>query len=198
MENQTNSKAIRGRTLMLAQVAVLAAIMAILDRTGLGYFKIGVFSLTIMMVPVIIGGITLGPLAGAVLGGVFGVTILFLPETQFFMGVNPVATIVLVVGARGLLVGFLSGVMFRAFRRFDKPGTWAYAATGLLSSLLNTFVLIVGLALVFSKHLENTRMGVFTTFITALGVQALIEAVICTLIAGVVAKSVNVYLNKTR
>ncbi|MCL1789345.1 MAG: ECF transporter S component [Oscillospiraceae bacterium] len=196
MANSNNGRAIRKRTLMLAQMGVLIAIMLIFHLTGIGYIKVGIFSLTIMMIPVIIGAITSGPLAGAILGGVFGMTILFLPETQFFMGVNPIATIVLVVGTRGLLVGFIGGMVYKLLGRFDKKKIWSLGVTGLLTSLLNTFVLIAGLAIIFYESLGETRTGVFTAFISALAVQAVIEAVICTLFAVVIARILIMYLKK--
>ena len=61
-------------TRFLVELAVLIAIELLLEVTGLGYLKTGPLDFTIMQVPVIIGAIVLGPLAGAILGTVFGLT----------------------------------------------------------------------------------------------------------------------------
>ena len=55
-------------TRFLVELAVLIAIELLLEITGLGYIKTGFLSFTIMQVPVIVGAIVLGPLAGAILG----------------------------------------------------------------------------------------------------------------------------------
>ena len=59
-------------TRFLVELAVLIAIELLLEVTGLGYLKTGPLEFTLMLVPVIVGAIVLGPLAGAILGGVFG------------------------------------------------------------------------------------------------------------------------------
>ena len=58
----------------LVQLAVLTALLLLLEITGLGYIKTPVLEFTVMQVPVILGAIILGPGAGALLGGVFGLT----------------------------------------------------------------------------------------------------------------------------
>jgi len=194
----------KNKTLMLAQIAVLAAIMIILDRTGLGYFKIGVFSLTIMAVPMIIGGITIDEKAGMVLGGVFGITVLFLPETQFFLSMNPAMTVVLCVGVR-VLIGFLSGFLFRIFAGEDKAKLWPYAATGLAVSLLNTLFMMGGIVMIFGADpavqaafgAENVNQAqLFAAVITGVALNAIIEAFLCTIISGTVARTIMVFLIK--
>ena len=54
--------------------AVLAALIVVLSFTPLGYLKIGVVSITFIMIPVVIGAVMEGPATGALLGLVFGAT----------------------------------------------------------------------------------------------------------------------------
>lgn len=56
----------------LVQLAVLVAILLLLEFTGIGMIKTPFLEFTVMQIPVIIGAIVLGPAAGAALGGVFG------------------------------------------------------------------------------------------------------------------------------
>ena len=58
----------------MVQMAILIAIMIILAFTPLGYLKFGLIEITLMVIPVAVGAIVLGPLCGAILGGVFGLT----------------------------------------------------------------------------------------------------------------------------
>ena len=62
------------RTLWMVQTAILAAILILMAFTPLGYLKVGTISITFLTLPVVIGAILLGPLSGAILGGVFGLT----------------------------------------------------------------------------------------------------------------------------
>ena len=56
------------RTVKLVEMALLVAIILILAFTPLGYIKTLGLEITLIVVPVTIGAIILGPLGGAVLG----------------------------------------------------------------------------------------------------------------------------------
>ena len=64
----------RNKTLQLTRLGILSAIIIIMAFTPLGYLKIGPLSITFLTVPVILGAMLLGPLNGAILGAVFGLT----------------------------------------------------------------------------------------------------------------------------
>ena len=51
----------------MVQLSVLIAIMLLLELTGLGMIKTAGLEITIMLVPVIVGAIVMGPAAGALL-----------------------------------------------------------------------------------------------------------------------------------
>src|SRR3712207_9391209 len=55
------------------QVALMAAIIILLVNTPLGMIQLPIIKATTVHIPVIVGAICLGPLAGAILGGVFGI-----------------------------------------------------------------------------------------------------------------------------
>ncbi|MDR2559244.1 MAG: ECF transporter S component [Oscillospiraceae bacterium] len=203
-ENGRVSGAADGKTLMLVQLGALVAIMLILHFTGFGYFKIGVFSLTIMAVPMIIGAVTIGKTAGAVLGGIFGVTVLTLPETMFFMNINLAGTFFVVVGTR-VILGFLCGLMFQGFSKFDKQKIWSYGATGLITAMLNTVFIMGGIALIFGSDpavrevfgaADAAGFAFFAIIFGAVIVQAAIEAGICMVIAGSAAKAIHIFFKK--
>jgi uncharacterized membrane protein len=60
-------------TKWMVSVALMAAIVVVLANTPLGMIQLPIIKATTVHIPVIIGAILLGPLAGAILGGVFGV-----------------------------------------------------------------------------------------------------------------------------
>ena len=60
-------------TRWLTSVALMAAIVILLANTPFGMIQLPVIKATTVHIPVIIGAVVLGPLAGAILGGVFGI-----------------------------------------------------------------------------------------------------------------------------
>ena len=60
-------------TRWMVSVALMAAIVIVLANTPLGMIQLPVIKATTVHIPVIIGAILLGPSAGAILGGVFGI-----------------------------------------------------------------------------------------------------------------------------
>lgn len=83
----------------LTIVGMLSAISIILSLTPIGYIPINpVVNLTIMHIPVIIGGILEGPIVGATIGAVFGLTSLFraitTPTVTNFIFINPLVSVI--------------------------------------------------------------------------------------------------------
>ena len=55
-------------------LGLLTAILMVLSMTPLGYLNIGPLAISFNMIPVAVGAAALGPVGGAVLGAVFGMT----------------------------------------------------------------------------------------------------------------------------
>ena len=60
-------------TRWMVSVALMAAVVVLLANTPLGMIQLPIIKATTVHIPVIIGAILLGPAAGAILGGVFGI-----------------------------------------------------------------------------------------------------------------------------
>lgn len=194
------------RTLMLVQLALLTAIIFIFELTGIGFIPVPPLTLVIMMIPVIIGAVTMGKSAGAILGGMFGITSMMQCFGKnalgtFLFGLNPFFTIVTNVGVR-VLVGFLTALTFRILKKHFKSKLWVYMATGLIGSLLNTLIYIGTLVLLFGSVPEvqeafgnaGELVSLGSFFLIAMGVviiNAVVEAAVCAVIAGSAAKVID-------
>ena len=115
------------RLYRLLVMAMLIAIMFVLQLTGLGFILIPPVSVTTLIIPVVAGAIALGPGYGAALGLVFGgmsmynatvaatspIDMAFSPiyATSFWGGVS---SVVMCIGCR-VLFGFMTGLLFRIF-----------------------------------------------------------------------------------
>ena len=120
----------------LVRISVLVAIMLLLEVTGLGMIKMPGLEITLLMVPVIVGAIVMGPASGAILGGVFGCISFWecFGRSQFgavLLGINPIYTFLVCVPTR-ILAGWLCGVAFKGLNKLDKTNLWSFGAAGLL------------------------------------------------------------------
>jgi uncharacterized membrane protein len=187
----------RTQTLWMVQTAILAAILILMAFTPLGYLKVGTISITFLTLPVVVGAVMIGPLSGAVLGGVFGIT----SFVQCFgmdvfgttlMGINPVLTFILCMVPR-ILMGLLVGLIFRALLRIDKIKLWSFAVASLSGAVINT-VLFVGALLLFFGNSEYLR-SFGENFMAILGVlitlNAVVEAIVSMIAGTAITKALS-------
>lgn len=135
----------RYRTQRLALLALLTAIVAVLQMMGIA-IRFGVFAVSMVGVPVIIGGALLGPAAGAWLGLVFGVTVLLSGDAALFFAWNPVATVAIVL-LKGTLAGLAAGAAYRLLEK--RNGFLAALTAAVAYPVVNTGVFFLGCMLFF-------------------------------------------------
>ena len=189
------------KTLKLAQLALLVAIVLVMAYTPLGYLRTLGLEISFLMIPVTIGAIVLGPVEGAILGLVFGLTSFatcFGSSTfgATLLAINPVYTFIGCVVTR-VLAGFLTGIVFKAVKKL-KIG---YEITSLAGPLLNTLFFMGALVLFFynTEFIQNlaATLGAANPFafvIAFVGLQGLVEAVACCVIAAVIGKNVHKFV----
>ena len=94
----------------LAQLALLAAIEVVMKLMGLGSVPVGPLYMSFLTVPIAVGAMTMGPTAGAILGGVFGLVSMkdaitgVSAMTSVFFQISPINTFVLCVVMRVLML----------------------------------------------------------------------------------------------
>ena len=72
MKNRTNTR-------WLTQLALLVAVLLVMNYTPLGYLQVGPLSMSLLTIPVAIGAMTIGPVAGAILAVFLAQPALFRP-----------------------------------------------------------------------------------------------------------------------
>ena len=122
MNNETKRTKISVQDMV--QLSVLIAILLLLELTGLGMIKTAGLEITIMLVPVIVGAIVMGPAAGALLGGVFGLISFWecFGKSSFgvvLMGINPFLTYLVCVPTR-ILAGWICGLVFKGLSQLEQ------------------------------------------------------------------------------
>ncbi|MBE6951886.1 MAG: ECF transporter S component [Ruminococcaceae bacterium] len=175
-------------------LGLLTAILMVLSMTPLGYLNIGPLAISFNMIPVAVGAAALGPVGGAVLGAVFGMTS-FLQclgiGGSSAMGVilfdiNPFFAFVQRFVPR-LVTGFLVGLIYKAARKFAKAGI-AGGIAGFFAALLNTVLFMGALVLLFgdTQYLTDVMAGrnVIVFICTFVGVNAVFEMLAATAVTG--------------
>ena len=135
-------------TRFLVSVGLMAAIVIVLANTPLGMIQLPIVKATTVHIPVIIGAILLGPAAGAILGGVFGVCSLIsntMAPTLLSFAFSPfmsttgipgaIKAIWVSIGCR-ILIGLVAGWLWILLKKIKLNQVVALAVTGALSIII--------------------------------------------------------------
>ena len=99
------------KTKKIVGIALFTAIVLVLQFLG-GGIKFGIFSISLVLVPIVVGAAVYGWQAGAWLGFTFGVAVLLSGDAAAFLAVDVVGT-VLTVLVKGTAAGLCSGLVYR-------------------------------------------------------------------------------------
>lgn len=144
------------KTLMLTTLGILTAVVVVLQSIA-KFITLGPFSITLAIMPIVIGGAICGWKGGAWLGFVFGVVVLLTdPTIPILMPVNAIATILIC-----LLKGTAAGAAAAAvYKLLESKNRWlAIIAAGIVCPIVNTSLLVVGFLLFFHDLLLTWANG---------------------------------------
>ena len=157
----------RAKTKRLVTISLLSGISFVLGFTPLGFIPIPPANATTMHIPVIIGAILEGPIAGMVIGLIFGVSsiiqALLRPNILSFAFVNPLVSVL-----PRILIGLVSYYSYRlVFELFssnkEKVSKWrdsvSVGVSAALGTLTNTVGVLGMMYLLFADRIA-TAMGV--------------------------------------
>lgn len=148
--NNTKNKKLVGLALFTA-IVVLLQLLAIVSR-GFGL----PFSLSFVLVPIVVGAALYGVGAGAWLGFVFGVAVLLSGDAAAFLTVNIPGT-VLTVLVKGAVAGLGAGLVYRLLAK--KNEMLAVFAAAAVCPVLNTGIFLIGCLLFFMETVSAWAAG---------------------------------------
>lgn len=196
-------------TKYLVEMALLVAIILLMAFTPIGYIKTAGLEITLIVVPVAVGAVTLGPTAGAILGGVFGITsfIQCFGMSTFgvaLFSVSPLRTAIVCIVPR-ILMGWLTALIFKAVASKDKTSFVQYLVASISGPILNTVLFTSTLLLLFSDapiilQLKETfgATNVFAFAAAFVGINGLIEAATCSVLGTALCKALSVAMKKMK
>lgn len=183
-------------TRWMISVALMAAIVILLANTPLGMIQLPIIKATTVHIPVIIGAVLLGPAAGAILGGVFGIcslisnttapTLLSFAFSPFLA--SDVAGIFkalwISIGCR-ILIGVAAGWLWIALKKVRLNSWAALPIVGFVGSMVNTITVMGSIYLLLATQYAEAKnvasdavWGLIMGTVTASGIPEAIAAAV--------------------
>ena len=189
-------------TRYMATLAMFCGILLVMGATGIGFIPLPVIKATTMHIPVILGAILLGPAAGAVLGGVFGLCSIWANTTSpglLAFAFSPFMTteglpgvlksLWIALGCR-IMLGVIAGWLWRGLKKVLKQDYLALPVMAAVSTICHTILVMGSIYLLLAQQYAQAKnvaitavFGLVMGTVTASGIpEAIIAAVLVTVI----------------
>ena len=173
--------------------AVLTALVVVLQLLG-SFIHLGPFSISLVLVPIVIGAAMCGYKIGGWLGLVFGVAVLLSGDAAAFFTVDVVGTIVTVL-VKGTLCGLLAGITYRLVAKHNQYLAVMLAAV--VCPVVNTGVFLLGCKVFFMSTIaqwgiaEGFSNAASYMFLGLAGGNFIFELVTNIILAPVILRVIN-------
>lgn len=172
----------------IVTIAILGAFVACLQLFS-NYIQFGQVSITLALIPIVIGAIIYGPAAGFILGLIDGVMCFIAPSTiQLFWPYSILKTLILCL-FKTSIAGLLSGVIYNIFKKKTFVATFLAA---IIVPLANTGIFTIGMFTLFSDIINSFNpngKNIFIFFIVSfIGINFVIEFAINSLLSPAIIK----------
>ena len=138
-------------TKKMVGMGLFTAIVVVLQLLG-GGIRFGIFSISLVLVPIVVGAAVYGWQAGAWLGFAFGAAVLLSGDANAFMVVDPLATVGVVI-VKGTLCGLLAGAAYRLVAKVNEVVGVLTAA--IVCPFVNTGIFLLGCNLFFLETINE-------------------------------------------
>ncbi len=153
---------------MMTYLSMLTAIVVILQLAG-SFIHLGMFSVSLVLMPIVLGSAIGGPLFGAWLGAVFGVMVIASGDAAAFLAIDPIGTVITVM-TKGIGAGLVSGLVYNAtaslFKKSDdnsarnKKHNYVAAILAAISCpVVNTGLFLLGCLAFFMPTIREWAAG---------------------------------------
>lgn len=185
---------IKTSTEKMVMGSVLTAIVIILQLLG-AFIKVGPFSVSLVLIPIVIGASLCGVGIGTFLGFVFGLVVLLSGDAGVFLAINPLGT-VLTVLLKGTLCGAVAGIIYKLLCK--KSDFFAVLLSAIICPVTNTALFLIGCRIFFmdtiSEWATAAGFGVNTAgyiIVTLVGFNFLFEILVNIILSPVAVRLIN-------
>ena len=142
------------KTKKLVGVALITAIVVVLQFLG-SFIHLGPFSVSLVLIPIVIGSSLYGKYYGAWFGFVFGAVVLLSGDAAFFLEYSVFWTIVIVM-VKGTAAGLCAGLVYDFLK--PKGELLATVVSAAVCPVVNTGIFLIG-SYFFLLDAVKTLMG---------------------------------------
>ena len=172
--NNTVAKSNRFNANTIIGLGLLTAIVVVMQFISMG-LRFGTFSITLTLIPIVVGAALYGWVSGAWLGFVFGVSVLLTGDANAFLAVNIPGTITTVL-VKGILAGLCAGLVYVLISKKNQIA--AVLVSAVIAPVVNTGIFILGSYVFFFDYLsglaEGTNLFIFI-LVALVGINFFIE-----------------------
>lgn len=178
----------------LVLLALLTAFVAILSYFG-GFIKIGgLASISLTLVPVVLGAALCGPIAGAWLGGVSGVVFFMTADAAFWFGLSVGGTLITVM-LKGIAAGYVAGLVYQLLE--SKNRYVAIMVSAVAAPVVNTGIFIIGCLIFFIDAVKTMAsaegMGLFGFLLIGfVGLNFVFELIVNVVLSPAIARVIEI------
>ncbi len=174
--------------------ALLTALVIVLQSMG-NFVRFGPVSISLVLMPIVVGSAMCGIKIGAWLGLVFGFVVLVGGDAATFLVINPLGAIVTVI-AKGVACGIGAGIAYKLFEKRNKYVAVVIAA--IVCPIVNTGVFLIGSAVFFWDTLvgwaEQAGLGdsiLLFMIVGLVGINFVVELVVNLVLSPVIVRMLN-------
>lgn len=135
----------------LTYLAMLTALVVVLQFAG-SFIRFGTFSISLVLVPIVVGAAICGSLSGAWLGLIFGIIVLVSGDAAAFLTINPFGTVLTVI-VKGTLAGLASGLVYKFLEKKNKYV--AVFSSAIVCPIVNTGIFLLGCLVFFMDTISE-------------------------------------------
>lgn len=153
-----------GKIKRMVGMAFLIAMIIVLQLIGGIIPPIGGVSISLVLIPIVVGAAVFGPSGGAILGAAFGIIVYIAcvngtdPGGAMVFQANPWLCFIVVLG-KGILAGALSGLVYRLLKARNVNGYVAMLMAAIVCPVVNTGVFLTCMALFYGDVLTAWANG---------------------------------------
>lgn len=197
----------------MATLAMLCGVLLAMGMTGIGFIPLPVIKATTMHIPVILGAILLGPAAGGILGGVFGLCSIWANTSApglLSFAFSPFMTteglpgalkaVWIALGCR-ILFGIAAGWLWRLLKKAKLHDFLALPLSAAIATVLHTVLVMGSIYLLLAQQYAAAKnvalsavFGLVMGTVTASGIpEAIAAAILVTVIGKALLKFVKLH-----
>ena len=199
----------RKRTQQLTLAAFFVAIEILMAITPIGYIPVGAINITTRHLPVILSGIILGPVFGALTGFVFGMTSMlkatFAPNITSFC-FSPFITVggvhgnfwsLFIAFVPRITLGVLSFYIYRAMRRANQNRVLSAAVSAACNTLIHTLFVMGSIWLFFGNaYADAAGITVGAVILAVLTSNGILEIILAAIVIPALVKALKPTLER--